>query len=250
MRMNAAGLKILKKFEGWRGTAYRDPVGVRTIGYGHTSAAGHPKVYEGMKISRKQAEAILLDDLEKTSALIMPMIKVRLNDNQYSALLSFAYNVGAGNFRKSSVLRYTNASRFSDVPSRLMLWNKAGGKILRGLTRRRVAEGALFVEATGRNAMVKELDEARQASGRIAQREGRSGLQSSTNRAGIALFLSFITAIFGDIHTTLRIVMNNESFIEELSWANSLSIFLVAVAVTSVWWIIRERRAKSQDDGI
>lgn len=144
MRVNQATLDLIKRFEGWRSTAYRDAVGVLTIGYGHTSAAGKPEVKSGMKITKEQGEEILRRDVEKFSAGVKAVVKVSLTDNQFGALVSFSYNVGLGNFRKSSVLRVVNAGQLSRVPDRLALWNKAGGRVLKGLVRRRGEEGELF----------------------------------------------------------------------------------------------------------
>lgn len=156
MKLNNAGISLIKKWEGWRARAYKDAVGVWTIGYGHTSMAGAPKVVPGMVISRSEGELMLRKDLKKYEKAVQASVKVPLNDNQYSALVSFCYNVGPGNFRKSSVLRYVNAKNFSGVPRRLALWNKAKGRVLKGLTRRRAAEGRLFMKQHLSDAPLKK----------------------------------------------------------------------------------------------
>lgn len=146
-QLNTAALELIKRWEGWRATAYPDPATggePLTIGYGHTSAAGAPAVKRGMTITRAEGEAILRRDLQKYVAAVEKLVKVPLNDNQFGALVSFCYNVGPGNFKSSSVLERVNAKRFEDVPLRLLLWNKANGKTMRGLTSRRVDEGNLF----------------------------------------------------------------------------------------------------------
>jgi len=145
MKMNERSLVLIRRFEGFRAKAYRDAAGVWTIGYGHTSRAGPPKVSPGMRITKKQAEDILCADLEKFAAGVMPLVNHPLNANQCGALVSFAYNVGLGNFQRSSVLRAVNEGRLSDVPDRLMRWTRAGGRRLRGLARRRRSEGRLFM---------------------------------------------------------------------------------------------------------
>jgi lysozyme len=146
-KLNKAGIDLIKSFEGWRAKAYRDAVGVWTIGYGHTDMTGNPpKVTSDLRITREEGEEILRRDLLKYESAVIAAVLVPLNDNQYSALVSFCYNVGPGNLRKSSILKRVNASRFDDVPGRLLLWNKAGGRVLRGLTRRRKAEGELFLK--------------------------------------------------------------------------------------------------------
>ena len=146
MRVNQAGIELIKSFEGCRLRAYVDTVGVWTIGYGHTSMAGPPKVVPGMRITEDEAEEILKRDVEKFANKIKPLIKVELNDNQFSALVSFAYNVGPGAFKRSSVLRAVNNRDFENVPRYLLRWVKAGGRVLRGLVRRRKAEGKLFMK--------------------------------------------------------------------------------------------------------
>ncbi len=151
--VGAAALALIRRFEGLRLRAYRDAVGVWTIGYGHTSMAGPPRVRPGMRITKAEAEAILRRDVErfadKVAAVIGPQALARLNDNQFGALVSFAYNVGLGNFRRSSVLRAVRDGRLDDVPRLLMRWTKARkhGRLveLRGLVRRRRAEGELFM---------------------------------------------------------------------------------------------------------
>jgi lysozyme len=145
MKINVAGLALIKAHEGRRLEAYKDPVGIWTIGYGHTSAAGAPKVSPGMKITEAEAERILRNDLAKFERAVADAVSVPLNDNQFSALVSFCFNVGPGGFRRSSVLRCVNDRQFDLVPGRLALWNKGGGKVLRGLVRRRMEEGELFM---------------------------------------------------------------------------------------------------------
>jgi lysozyme len=147
MQTSEEGIDLIKYFEGWRARAYRDSVGVWTIGYGHTAAAGLPHPRSGMTISKEEGERILKKDLKSYEKAVSDALKVRVTQNQFDALVSFCYNVGPGNLRKSSVLRYVNAGMIQQVPSRLMLWNKAGGRILLGLTRRRAAEGELFRKA-------------------------------------------------------------------------------------------------------
>ena len=147
--INQATIDMIKRFEGFRAKAYKCPAGRWTIGYGHTSSAGPPRVRPGMRISRRKAEEILRRDVEKFAVGVERTIGAkalaRLNDNQFGALVSFTYNVGLGNFRRSSVLKRVKSGKLDDVPGRLMLWTKARGKRLKGLVRRRRAEGRLFM---------------------------------------------------------------------------------------------------------
>jgi len=144
VKTGTAGIELIKQFEGWRSRAYRDAVGVWTIGYGHTAMAGSPRPVQGMRISKIVGEQLLKRDLVKYERAVNNAVTVDINQNQFDALVSFCYNVGPGNLNKSSVIKRVNERRFSEVPDRLMLWNRAGGKVLLGLTRRRKAEGALF----------------------------------------------------------------------------------------------------------
>lgn len=135
-----AGLELIKSFEGLRLEAYRDPVGKWTIGYGTTSG-----VYPGMKITQTQAEKMLASDCKKFADAVdnssnVPLTN-SLNDNQRDALISFAYNCGAGNLKKLCKNR-----TLSEIADALLLYNKAGGKTLAGLTRRRKAERELFLK--------------------------------------------------------------------------------------------------------
>ena len=145
--INRAALALIRRFEGFRARAYRDAAGVWTIGYGHTSRAGPPQVRPGMRVSHARAEEILRRDVETFARAVARQVRTPLNANQFGALVSFAYNIGIGNLRRSSVLRAVNEGRLEDVPRMLMRWTRAGGKHLRGLKRRRRAEGRLFMSS-------------------------------------------------------------------------------------------------------
>ena len=140
------GLAKLKQWEGLKTKAYKDSGGVWTIGYGHTAVAGEPKPRAGMVIIAAEAESILLKDLTQYEAAIENNVKVKLNDNQFAALVSFAFNVGIGAFKNSTLLKKLNQGNFNAVPTELMKWTKAGGKKIQGLVNRRRAEGYLWME--------------------------------------------------------------------------------------------------------
>lgn len=144
MNINQKGLDLIKSFEGLKLNSYKDAVGVWTIGYGHTSMAGQPAVVPGMTLTKEEAEKLLLKDLLKYEQIVKNLIKVELNDNQYSALVSFVYNLGGGNFEKSTLLKKINNKDFDGAVKEFAKWNKAGGKVLKGLTRRRAEEASLF----------------------------------------------------------------------------------------------------------
>lgn len=145
--INAAGLEIIKGFEGLGLSAYPDPgTGGEpwTIGYGHTSAAGPPKVYRGLTITRAEAEEILKRDLTKYEKAVTSAVTRPLNSDQFSALVSFTFNVGAGNLQSSTLLRKHNAGDFAGAAEEFGRWVYAGGNVMQGLVRRRRAERALY----------------------------------------------------------------------------------------------------------
>lgn len=137
-RIGQAGLALIKQFEGCRLIAYQCSAGVWTIGYGHTVG-----VYKGMKITQKKAEAYLLQDVAKFEKYINNPSYVpftdKLNQNQFDALVSFAFNLGQGNVKKLCTGRAMN-----QIPSAMQQYCKAAGKTLPGLQRRRKAEAALY----------------------------------------------------------------------------------------------------------
>ena len=142
MNISNKGIELIKQFEGCRLKAYQDSVGVWTIGYGHTES-----VKEGMEISQHQADIMLGSDLVKYANYINEYVTVSLNPNQFDALTSWVYNLGPGNLKSSTMLKVLNEGSYDDVPFQIKRWNKAGGKVLKGLVRRREAEAELF--ATG-----------------------------------------------------------------------------------------------------
>lgn len=144
--LNKAAIDLIKSFEGLETKAYQDSVGVWTIGYGHTSMAGPPIVKAGMTITAQQAEDLLRSDLKKYELMVRRNVKVDINDNQYGALVSLVYNIGEGNLKSSTLLRLINNKDFLGASNEFSKWNKAGGKVLNGLSRRRAAERKLFLQ--------------------------------------------------------------------------------------------------------
>ncbi len=148
MIVNDAAIDLIKEFEGFEAKAYRDPVGIWTIGYGTTKAAGvvvDPK--SGMEITQDDAERYLQLAVQKFAAQVEGMITVPVNENQFGALVSLAYNIGPGAFKGSTVLRKLNDGDYQGAADAFLMWNKAGGKVLAGLVRRRNAERELFLKS-------------------------------------------------------------------------------------------------------
>jgi len=231
MIVNDRTKDLIKRFEGKRLKAYRCAAGVLTIGYGHTSMAGAPKVTPGMTITEKEASAIFDRDIERFAAKVEDLIKVELTDNQFGACVSLAYNIGVGGFAKSSVLRFINKKQFDNAADAFALWNKAGGKVLPGLTVRRAEEAALFRE--------DDVSEAGDSLARIPDApEGKPMVKSTTNLAAAA------TAAAGVSAAAKEVVDNTHSI---FSGGNMLMIALIAVAVVGAACIVRERWMKSRD---
>ena len=139
-QINAAGLRLLKTFEGLELHAYLDPVGVWTIGYGTTTG-----VYAGQRITEAQAELLLQRDLQRFEAAVEQVVKRPITDNQFSALVSFTYNVGSGALGDSTLLRLLNQGNIQGAANQFLVWVYAGGMVLPGLARRRRAERLLFL---------------------------------------------------------------------------------------------------------
>jgi lysozyme len=133
-KINDAGLKLIETFEGSRLDAYQDVVGIWTIGYGHTK-----QVRKVQMITEQQAEALLRVDVQDAE-MAVNQLRLKLTDNQFAALVSFAFNLGAGNLQKLV------KNGLAAVPNRILLFDHAGGKALLGLTRRRQAERALYLK--------------------------------------------------------------------------------------------------------
>lgn len=141
MKLNQAGIDLIKHFEGCYLKAYPDPATNAepiTIGYGHTGGVKLGEVY-----TPSQAEQVLIDDLSKVCVEVKNLLKVELTDNQFSALIALVFNIGGTNFRKSTLLKLVNL-KDPKAAGEFEKWNKAAGKVMAGLTRRRLAERDLF----------------------------------------------------------------------------------------------------------
>lgn len=147
MKTSKVGLALIKRWEGCRLTAYQDSVGVWTIGYGLTSAAGIVPVTKGMSITQAQAEEYLEIALGSYEAGVTKALTRRPTQPQFDAMVSLCYNIGPGAFGKSTLVRRFNAGDIAGAADAFLMWNKAGGKVLKGLENRRKDERALFLTA-------------------------------------------------------------------------------------------------------
>lgn len=261
MRVNEAGLALIRCYEGFRAKAYRCPVGVLTIGYGHTSMAGPPEVRAGMVMSKRQAEEVLSADVAVFASEIARFIRPALTSNQFSALVSFAYNVGVGAFRKSSVLAAVNRNDFDSVPRRLNLWVKAGGRVLSGLVKRRASEGQLFMRAEGVSLAgfddvmalptPAEREEMDQARGLLDLPAGKPMANSTTVWASLGQFAATLGALASGAAARFR---EASWEISDFAWllpeASATNIIIGFAAVSALVWVIRERKRRAEEDGV
>lgn len=232
MKTSAAGINLIKEFEGVRLKAYRCPADVWTIGVGHTSAAGPPAVKPGMEITNAQAMKILAQDLVQFEDGVDSAVKVPLKQNQFDALVSFAFNVGLGALAKSTLLKKLNAGQYDAVPAELMKWTKAGGKELPGLVRRRRAEAALWRGVDDSKVIKQDArvePDAPKPSKTMAQsKEGNAAMLT-----GGAATLSAVNDAAqqvketGDTFTSLLDLLKSPSFLLTL---------LIIVAAAAIWY--------------
>ncbi len=139
-RCNQLGIQLVKDFEGCKLTAYRDVGGLLTIGYGHTG----PDVKDGLEWTQEQADLVFNKDLGKIEAQVDHLTPTTINENQFSALVSFTYNLGSKRLQNSTLLKLLFENDFEGAAKEFLKWDKAAGKIDEGLQRRRIAEQELF----------------------------------------------------------------------------------------------------------
>ena len=139
MKTSLEGINLIKHFEGCELEAYQCSAGVWTIGYGHTKG-----VAPGDSVSQEEAEQMLVDELHEYESYVNEYVTVALSQNQFDALVSWVYNLGPANLKASTMLKVLNSGEYEDVPAQMKRWNKAGGKVLEGLIRRREAEACLY----------------------------------------------------------------------------------------------------------
>lgn len=141
MNIGEAGLSLIKNFESMRHEAYQCPMGVWTIGYGHTSG-----VQPGEVITTEKAETLLRQDVKFAEQAIVQLVTVPLTQNEFDALASFVFNIGGNKFRTSTLLKKLNSGDYRSAADELLQWSHGGGKTLPGLMRRRIAEKTLYLQ--------------------------------------------------------------------------------------------------------
>lgn len=139
----AAGMALTRSFEGLRLEAYLDQRGVWTVGYGHTG----PEVHAGLTITEAETEAFLASDIAGAVAVVNRLVTREISQNQFDALVDFAFNLGPASLARSTLLREVNAGDFVAAAKEFLLWDHVDGRVVPGLLRRRQAEAELFAKA-------------------------------------------------------------------------------------------------------
>jgi lysozyme len=146
MKLSDKGYELIKRFEGYSDRPYKCPAGISTIGYGNTYYPNGTKVkITDKQITKEYANEILAHTADEFAEDVLKLVKSKINVNQLNALTSFAYNVGVFNLQKSTLLKLVNINpNDGNIAKEFLKWNKANGKVLNGLTNRRIAESALY----------------------------------------------------------------------------------------------------------
>lgn len=230
MPISNDGIKLVKQFESCKLKSYLCPAGKLTVGYGHTSDAGPPKVVAGMTITLAEADEILRKDLEKFLDAVVEHVRVPLTWHQRDALVSFVFNVGEAQFSRSTLLKKLNRGDYEAVPTELMRWNKANGKELAGLTRRRRAEAKLWrgLDATpDREEAVRVAPDAPKPRKKITQsREANAALAGG----GMSLLAAGAEAT----GYTKQIAESFEIPVVAI-------LILAALVFAAIWWFRKQR---------
>lgn len=223
MKPNIETINLIKTFEGLRLEAYLDPVGIVTIGYGYTNDAGFgPGVKLGDKWSKRLAEEMLALGLEKFGHTILPMMTRAPTQSQFGAMLSLAWNIGVGSFSRSTCLKRFNAGDIEGAAEALQWFNKAGGKVLRGLVRRREAEAKLMLSDIDDRPI--ELVTARPDAEKTASKSTTIQATVATGVAGATGVGTAIGSLDGD--------------------AQMVVVIAACIAAIGLVWIFRERLKK------
>ncbi|ENV08995.1 MULTISPECIES: lysozyme [Acinetobacter] len=146
MKTSSVGINLITSFEDLVLTAYDDGVGVWTIGFGTTVFPNGVKVKRGDTCTKAQAMTFFQHDLQRFEAAVNSVVKVPVSQNQFDALVSLTYNIGETAFKKSTLLAKLNKGDFIGAADQFKVWNIGGGKVMKGLERRRAAERNLFLK--------------------------------------------------------------------------------------------------------
>jgi len=266
MKTSETGLALIRAFEGKRLTGYLDAVKIPTIGWGHTEMAGGvisyasgektTKVLVGQSISELEARRIHERDMEQFEGGVLKLLKRSPRQAEYDAMVALAFNIGLGAFGKSSILRKFNAGDSQGAADAFLMWNKAGGRVLAGLTRRRNAERALFlgdialaskyaqIALPGYGARLEPaVIEKPEESGARPDAPGKPAAESTTNQAAAGVsILALIGAALRQAKEALAPIM--DAIPIEPQW------IITAVTLALAAYIIRERMRHARESGV
>ena len=234
MKTSPQGVRLICEFEGFRSDAYLCPAGVWTIGYGFTEG-----VKQGDAITQAQAQLRMGHELVRYERGVKKACKVQVNQHQFDALVCFAFNVGVAGMAGSSVIRALNRGDTQAAARAFGLWNKAGGKVFAGLTRRRAAESALFLKPVDDDvsdppegavlAMPQKVDTETPLTA--------SPINKASVVAGTAAAIAGVSEVVGAVNTFKR------GFGELQDWAVPvLLVATVAAAGFVIWQRWQQRR--------
>lgn len=231
MKTSQRGRAKIKEYEGFSTNAYKDVVGVWTIGYGFTKS-----VKEGDYMSPEEAEKRLSRELVAYEDAISSACTLAPNQNQFDAMVSFAWNVGIAGFEKSTVLKCHNKGDFTAAARAFGLWNKAGGKVWPGLIRRRASEAAMYLEPVQPPAQV-EMPQA-------VDRE-KSMTESTIGKGGV---VAGGTAALATVSETARLVADTKYSLQSLlgEWVLPLMLGVIVAACAYILW----QRLNQRKDGV
>ena len=229
MKTSNKGLSLIVQFEGFRGEAYRDVVGVVTIGFGFTKG-----VKMGDKMTLTEARDKLKHEIVEYEQGVLSACTRPPNQNQFDAFVCVAFNVGVAGFRKSSVLKAHNRGDHQAAARAFGLWNKAGGKVWPGLTRRRAAEAALYLEPVEPEAVAEpEMPQAVEPE--------RPMTASTINRASVAAGTTATLAAAGEVLQTVQGVRYGLAGLED--WlVPGLLVVVAALCGYIVWERVNQRK--------
>ena len=144
LKISATGIDLICRFEGFKAQKYFCAAGKPTIGYGHVILSNEHHL-NAAKLTVTQAKAIMAKDLGKFEQAVVKAIKVPVSQHQFDAMVSLAFNIGAAAFADSTLVKKLNKQDYQGAADEFLRWNKAGGKVLDGLTHRRIVERQLFL---------------------------------------------------------------------------------------------------------
>lgn len=230
MKTSNRGLSLIVQFEGFRPDAYLDPVGIPTIGFGFIRG-----VKMGDKMTLAEARDRLKREIVEYEQGVLAACTRKPNQNQFDAFVCFAFNVGVAGFKKSSVLKAHNRGDYQAAARAFGLWNKAGGKVFTGLTRRRAAEAALYLEPVD-----IDLADEPEPMPQLVEPE-RPMIASTINRASVAAGTTATLAAAGEALQTVQGVRYGLAGLE--GWiVPALLVVVVALCGYIVWERVNQRK--------